>query len=89
MYHMLKEDEGPDSLLAAGAKVVHCHIAEKAQRTPPGTAGDDFKPYLRALKKLNFRGGISLECRWKNFAQEVGPALAALKTQIEAVRTYA
>ncbi len=85
MYHMLKEDEGPEIITEAGAKIVHCHIAEKAQRTPPGTAGDDFKPYLRALKKAGFLGNISLECRWKNLAQEITPAVAALKAQLDAV----
>lgn len=89
MYHMLKENEGAEVILAAGPKLVHCHIAEKAQRTPPGTEGDDFKPYLRALKKLGFRGGMSLECRWKNFGEELAPAVAALKKQIETVRAEA
>jgi len=89
IYHMLREDEGPDALTEAGVKVVHCHLAEKAERRPPGTAGEDFKPYLRALKKVGFRGGISLECRWQNFVDEIGPAVAALKKQIEAVRAEA
>ena len=89
IYHMLREDEGPDALTEAGVKVVHCHLAEKAERRPPGTAGEDFKPYLRALKKVGFRGGISLECRWQNFVEEIGPAVAALKEQIEAVRAEA
>jgi sugar phosphate isomerase/epimerase len=85
LYHMLREDEGPEALAQAGAKVVHCHVAEKAQRTPPGTAGDDFKPYLRALKKAGFRGGISLECRWKDFGAELAPAILALRKQVDAV----
>lgn len=85
MYHMLKEDESPESIVETGARLAHCHIAEKAQRTPPGSAGDDFKPYLRALKKIGYGGGISLECRWKNQAEEIGPAVAALKQQIATV----
>ncbi len=85
MYHMLREEEAPDVLLEAGSKVVHCHLAEKAQRTPPGTAGDDFKPYLRALKKLGYHGGISLECKWKKLGDQLPPAVAALKKQIDAV----
>ena len=85
MYHMLKEDEAPDAILEASSLLAHCHIAEKAQRTPPGTDGDDFKPYLRALKKLGYHGRISLECRWKKMADEITPAVAALKKQIEAV----
>jgi sugar phosphate isomerase/epimerase len=85
MYHMLREEEGPEILVEAGARIVHCHIAEKAARTPPGTAQDDFRPYLRALKKIGYQGRISLECRWKDFEAELAPAVSALRKQLEAV----
>jgi sugar phosphate isomerase/epimerase len=84
-YHMLREEEGPEALAAAGSLVVHCHIAEKAERTPPGKAGDDFRPFLRQLRKLDYNGRISLECRWKQFPEEVGPAIAELKKQAETI----
>ncbi len=61
IYHMLQEDESPDSIRKAGARLRHCHIAEKAKRTPPGFAGDDFKAYFRALKDIGYAGGISIE----------------------------
>ena len=61
IYHMLQEDESPDSIRKAGARLRHCHIAEKAKRTPPGFAGDDFKPYFRALKDIGYAGGVSIE----------------------------
>jgi len=84
-YHMMRENEGPEVIVDAGSRVVHVHVAEKAERTPPGTAGDDFKPYLAALKKVGFSGRMSLECRWKDFNAQVGPALAAFKAQMAAV----
>ena len=61
IYHMLQEDESPDSIRRAGARLKHCHIAEKAKRTPPGFAGDDFKPYFRALKDIGYTAGLSIE----------------------------
>lgn len=61
IYHMLQEDESPDSIRKAGPRLRHCHIAEKAKRTPPGFAGDDFKPYFRALKDIGYAGGVSIE----------------------------
>lgn len=61
IYHMLQEDEAPDSLRQAGPRLRHCHIAEKAKRTPPGFAGDNFKPYFRALKDIGYTAGISIE----------------------------
>jgi sugar phosphate isomerase/epimerase len=89
MYHMLREEEGPEILTRLKGSLVHCHVAEKKDRTPPGTAGDDFKPYLRALRELGYNGGISLECRWKTFAQELAPAVAALRLQIAEVQKEA
>ncbi len=84
-YHMMREEEGPDALAEAGSMVVHCHVAEKAERTPPGKAGDDFTPYLRVLKKNGYKGRFSMECRWKSFPEEIGPAVAAFKKQLAAV----
>ena len=63
--------------------IVHCHIAEKQDRTPPGVMGDDFKPYLNALKKINYKGRISLECRWKNLETELPVAVKVLREQYE------
>ncbi len=42
----------------------HMHIAEKGKRTAPGLSGDNFVPYLMALKKAGYNGGISIEGSW-------------------------
>lgn len=81
-YHMLRENEGPDALAAAGSLLKHVHIAEKDRRTPPGVAGDDFTPYLLALRRAGYAGAISLECRWDDLAAELPAALKALRGQI-------
>lgn len=82
LFHMAREKESPESIVKAGKLLRHVHIAEVAQRTPPGTNGDDFTPYLLALKKIKYKGNISIECGWKNFDQQVGPAIAELQQQI-------
>jgi hypothetical protein len=61
IYHMLREGESPQSIVDAADVIVHCEIAEKQKRTLPGVMGDDFKPYLRALKKANYKGPIFME----------------------------
>jgi sugar phosphate isomerase/epimerase/lysophospholipase L1-like esterase len=66
IFHMMRENEGPEILVDAGSYLVHCHIAELKDRTAPGMAGDDFRPYFSALKKIGYRGGISIEGSWKN-----------------------
>jgi sugar phosphate isomerase/epimerase len=88
-YHMLRENEDATAITEAGKRIVHCHIAEKAERSAPGVKGDDFKPYLRALKKIGYSGRISLECRWKNQKDELAPAVAVLRQQIAAVSAEA
>ncbi|MBU4459160.1 MAG: sugar phosphate isomerase/epimerase, partial [Verrucomicrobia bacterium] len=82
IFHMTKENEGPDSMLKAGARLRHVHIAEKAERTSPGTAGDDFRPYFKALKAVGYKGGISVEGKWgKVLADDLPRALKTMKEQ--------
>jgi len=84
-YHMAVEDEDAQAIIEAGDLLYHCHIAEKAERTAPGVKGDDFTPYFKALKVINYKGSISLECNWKNFEEELGPAVAEMKRQISSL----
>lgn len=58
-YHMLKENEGPDSIRKAGARLRHCHVAELEGRKAPGTKGEDFRGFFAALRDIGYRGGVS------------------------------
>lgn len=82
IYHMLKDNESPDEIVKYGRYITHCHIAEKQDRTAPGVMGDDFRPYFRALKKIKYTGGLSLECVWKDFDNEIRVGLAEVKKQL-------
>ena len=73
-YHMLCDGEGPESIRRAAGLVVHAHCAEKADRGPLGTTGEDQRPYFRALKDAGFDGRISLECPWKDLRRRSCPA---------------
>jgi sugar phosphate isomerase/epimerase len=82
IFHMTRESEGPESILKAGARLRHVHIAEKAERTSPGTAGDDFRPFFKALKAVGYKGGISVEGKWgKVLADDLPRALKTMKEQ--------
>jgi sugar phosphate isomerase/epimerase len=85
IYHMLKENESPDIILKAKGYVVYCEVAEKEGRTPPGVHGDNFRPYLSALKKIGFSGKIVIECRWENFENQGEPAYLELEKQVREV----
>ena len=85
IYHLLREGEMPDAIEAFGRDIRHCHIAEKDKRTRPGAAGDDFRPFFRALKKVRYQGRLSMECRWENMRAELPAAVAFLKKQISEI----
>ena len=83
IYHMLKENESPTVIEKGKKYIVHCEVAEKDGRTPPGTKGEDFRPYLKALKKINYKGHIILECRWENLKEQAPLAYQALQKQLD------
>ena len=85
LYHMLREDEGPDAIERAGGLIRHVHVAEEAERTPPGVAGDDFRPFLRALGRIGYDGAYSLECRWQDQLAQAPPGVAELRRQLASV----
>lgn len=81
VFHMAREEEGPDAIRAAAGLVAHVHLAERRARTAPGVDGEDFVPYLQALHEAGFTGRISLECGWDEPARQLPTALAALRAQ--------
>jgi sugar phosphate isomerase/epimerase len=76
------ENEPAEHLLEGKGLLVNVHIAEKEERAYPGKRGTDFRPYFRAMKEINYSGGIMIECRWGNFADELPVAFAYLNTQL-------
>ncbi|AEI47430.1 Xylose isomerase domain-containing protein TIM barrel [Runella slithyformis DSM 19594] len=85
IYHMMKDNEGPEQIVKYGKYITHCHIAEKQNRTAPGAVGDDFREYFKALKKIKYKGGLSIECRWKDFDNEAKKSIEVLKQQMSEV----
>ena len=69
LYHMALSGGLRPTGSSPGSWLEHVHVAETDGRTAPGTNGQDFGPYLRALAKIHYRGAISFECRWKNLAE--------------------
>ncbi len=81
VYHAIKENDSASEIIKFKEHIVHCHLAEKEGRTPPGVKGDDFTPYFRALKKIKYRGRISLECKWLSLMEELPIAIRVVKEQ--------
>lgn len=85
IYHMLKEGEPASVIEKSKAYLVHCEVAEKENRTPPGVKGDDFREYITALKKIRYTGKIIVECRFENVDKQAGLAFTSLQKQIDDV----
>lgn len=82
-YHMKRENESPESILKAGTRIRHCHIAELDGRMAPGTKGEDFSAFFKALKDIGYQGGISSESGWpkQNVKAAWSKALTTMRSQ--------
>lgn len=83
IYHMLMENESPENILKYGVFIKHIHIAEKKDRAAPGTNHEDFTSYFEALKKISYKGSISVECRWEDMETQARMAINSIIDQIE------
>lgn len=62
-YHMqLEESDIEAAVVAAGQHIGLVHVAD-SNRCEPGTGHADFRPLFRGLKRLDYQGYVSLECR--------------------------
>jgi sugar phosphate isomerase/epimerase len=82
-YHMATEGESPDVIILNADLLAHVHCAEKAGRGPLGAVGEDHRPYFAALKRAGYKGRISIEANFKDFAAQLPEAVAELRKQIE------
>lgn len=61
-FHMsIEEDDIPTSILRAGRRIRHVHLAD-SQRMQPGTGHTAFRAGFRALRKVGFTDFMALEC---------------------------
>ena len=86
LFHMARMEESPEDIVEAADKLVHCHIAEVEERTPPGVRGDDFTPYFKSLKKIGYTGRISFECSWQDVPSQLPVAVKVMKEQIQSIK---
>ena len=87
IFHMMREGESPAEIIAAGDLISFCEIAEKENRSLPGVAGDDFRPYLRALKQIGYRGFIFIEGNTNEPVKDIPLSFKYLSNQIAEVYT--
>jgi sugar phosphate isomerase/epimerase len=82
-YHLASENEDPAILLEAGKAIRHFHIANPKGRAFPFNAAEhDYAPYFANIKKMGYRGGISVEGKTESFKEEAPRALAFLREEL-------
>lgn len=86
LFHMARMNEPPEDIVTSADKLAHCHIAECEERTAPGVKGDDFTPYLKALKSIKYEGKMSFECSWQDIGTQLPKAVQVMKEQIQSIK---
>lgn len=86
LFHMARMKESPEDIIQSADKLVHCHIAEVEERTAPGVKGDDFTPYLKALKQIKYDGRMSFECSWQDVNTQLPKAVEFITEQIKSIK---
>lgn len=85
IFHMMRKGELPQSIIDGGELLVHCEIAEKEKRSLPGVEADNFKPYLRALRKANYKGIIFIEGNTSTPEKDIPLSFKYLTQQLKEV----
>jgi sugar phosphate isomerase/epimerase len=82
-FHMLRNGEAPDPIGRHAALVTHAHLAENVDRREPGFHGDDFRPFLRQLRKATRCQRLTIECVWStSMPAGVAGAVAEVRRQV-------
>lgn len=84
-HHMLVEDQNPQEIMDCGPLIEHAHLAEKETRSAPGVKGDDFRPFLQALKSIGYDRRISIESGWGDFSAEQQVATEEVRRQLREI----
>jgi len=68
VYHMnLEEDDLPETIRKVGSKLGYVHLAD-SQRWYPGSGNIDFAAIFNALREINYKGYLTVECFYRGDA---------------------
>jgi len=73
-YHWAVEKETACDITACGDLISHIHVATPDGRRAPASEPADFSVFFSALKDIQYSGGVSIECGFKDMAAELPPA---------------
>jgi len=79
-YHADLENEPLSNIYRIREKLYHVHVSDR-ERVAPGKRDYDFKSLFNVLKEIEYRGFISVECRWEDKKQELPKSLEFLRKE--------
>jgi sugar phosphate isomerase/epimerase len=87
-YHLAIEKEDPDILLRARAHIRHFHFANPNGRVFPLAAAEwDYARFFENIRRMGFRGGLSIEASPSHGLAEDGPrAVTFLRSALAGAR---
>jgi sugar phosphate isomerase/epimerase len=68
-YHMSEEHEPLSHLVDYRDWILHVHVAD-TDRYAPGTGQYPYEQFGAALRRADYAGMVSVECRWNDFSTE-------------------
>ncbi len=77
-YHMDEDQEPLEEIVKYKDWLTHIHVADTG-RGAPGTGQYPYDVFVDCLDKAGYDGLVSVECRWKDFAQEAPASVAFLR----------
>lgn len=77
-YHMAEEQEPLKHLVDYRDWLEHVHVADTG-RHAPGTGSYPYQQFAALLSQAEYRGRVSVECRWRDFAAEAPASVQFLR----------
>jgi len=77
-YHLRVEEEPFEHISQAGKHLIHVHVADTG-RLYPGSGSYDYPGFWRAVRGAGYDDRVTIECNWRDFPTEAGPAMRFLR----------
>ena len=77
-YHLMRDGDSYDDIVANADTLAHTHIASVPNRRAPGAEACDFGPFFDALAKAGYDGRVSIEAKIADPEADLPVALAEM-----------
>lgn len=85
-YHLLRDNDSYDDIVAHGDLLAHVHMATVPNRLAPGAEPCAFMPFFAALAKAGYNGRISIEGTIPDIEKDLPAALSLMRRLAEPAR---